>query len=197
MACPLLFQRNVQVSHKFWYVIYSKPRKEQQAQFHLARKGLEIFFPRLQLPGGFDGARRVVPLFPNYLFVRLDLASESHYVTWTPGVKRFVSFSDTPAPLDESVVSFLQDNADSDGIIAARSQLRRGESVEIATGPFSGLAAIIQDPPDAKGRVKVLLKLMSRNVTVELGLEVLKGGGAACAFPASGNIGLGSLSAVR
>jgi transcription elongation factor/antiterminator RfaH len=188
----------VQSSNKQWYVIYSKSRKEQQAQFHLARKGIESFFPRLHLPGSPDGPRRIVPLFPNYLFVRLDLASESHYVTWSPGVKRFVAFSDTPAPLEESVVLFLQENADAEGIITAQSQLRRGEAVEIAAGPFSGLAAIIQNPPDAKGRVKVLLKLMSRSVTVELGVEVLnRGGGAACALPASGNIGLGSLSALR
>jgi transcription elongation factor/antiterminator RfaH len=181
---------------KRWYVVYSKTRKEHQAQFHLERKGVESFFPRLYLPGSVEGARRIVPLFPNYLFVCLDLESESHYVTWTPGVKRFVSFSDAPLALEESVVHFLKDHADSQGIIAARSQLQRGQSVEISRGPFNGLAAIIQDPPDAKGRVKVLLKLMSRHITVKLGVEVLKGEGVACALPANGNIGLNSFLAV-
>jgi transcription elongation factor/antiterminator RfaH len=195
LAWVLLNPVNVQTCAKQWYVIYSKAYKEQQAQFHLARKGIESFFPRLYLPCSSEGARRVVPLFPNYLFVRLDLSSESHYVTWTPGVKRFVSFSDAPLPLEESVVHFLKENADDDGVIAARSQLRRGQSVEILSGPFSGLAAIIQDPPDAKGRVNVLLKLMSRHVTVKLGVEVLKGQGAACGLPVSGNIGLNSLLA--
>lgn len=182
---------------KHWYVVYSKTRKEQQAQFHLARKSIESFFPRLHLPGSVDGARRIVPLFPNYLFVYLDLATESHYVTWSPGVKRFVSFSDAPLALEESVIGFLKENADSEGVITARSHLQRGQAVEISRGPFSGLAAIIQDPPDAKGRVKVLLKLMSRNITVNLGVEVLKSESTACGLTASGNIGLGSFSAAR
>jgi hypothetical protein len=37
------------------------------------------------------------------------------------------------------------------------------------------LVAIIQDPPDAKGRVKVLLKLLSRQLSVKLGVEFIKG----------------------
>jgi transcriptional antiterminator RfaH len=186
----------VQSAEKHWYVIYSKTRKEPQAQFHLARKGIESFFPRLQLPAS-EGARRVVALFPNYFFARLDLATESHYVMWSPGVKRFVSFSDAPLALDESVIAFLKENADADGVITARSQLRPGQEVEISAGPFSGLAAIIQDPPDAKGRVKVLLKLMSRNITVKLGVEVLRDAGAACALGVGGNIGLNSFRAPR
>jgi transcriptional antiterminator RfaH len=161
----------MQAHSKQWYVTYIKSRKEQQAQFHLARKGIQTFFPRLHLPGSVEGSRRIVPLFPSYLFVRIHLASESHYVAWSPGVKRFVSFSDAPLPLEENVVRFLKENADNEGVITARSQLRPGQAVEISAGPFAGLAAIIQDPPDAKGRVNVLLKLMSRNITVRLGVE--------------------------
>ena len=162
---------------KQWFVVYSKTHKEQQAQFHLARKGIESFFPRLHLPCSIEGLRRIVPLFPNYLFVRLNLETEFLYVVWTPGIKQFVSFSDAPLPLEENIIRFLKENSDSEGVIPARSQLQRGQAVEIAEGPFSGLAAIIQDPPDPKGRVKVLLKLMSRNISVKLGVESLKGAG--------------------
>jgi transcriptional antiterminator RfaH len=198
LACRLLPPVSVQtLQPKHWYVVYSKTRKEQQAQFHLARKGVESFFPRLHLPGSLERPRRIVPLFPNYLFVYLDLSTESHYVTWSPGVKRFVSFSDAPLALEESVVAFLKENADDEGVITARSQLQRGQAVEISGGPFNGLAAIIQDPPDAKGRVKVLLKLMSRNISVNLGIEVLKGERSACGLAASGHIGINSFSAAR
>jgi transcription antitermination factor NusG len=47
--------------------------------------------------------------------------------------------------------------------------------VEIRGGPFDGLIAIIQDPPDARGRVKILLKLLSRQISVKLGVEFIKG----------------------
>ena len=158
-----------------WYVVYSKPHKEEQAQFHLRMKNLDVFFPRLDLVRVAEKRKRIIPLFPNYLFVRIHLPTEFHYVSWSPGVKRIVSFGDRPIPLDERVVDFLRQQTDPEGVIKARSQLRPGQEVEIRGGPFDGLIAIIQDPPDAKGRVRILLKLLSRQISVKLGVEFIKG----------------------
>ena len=178
-----------------WYVIYAKPHKEEQAQFHLALKGVESFFPRLHLPGPVEKRKRLIPLFPNYLFARIHLPTEYHYVIWAPGVKKIVSFSDTPVPIEDHVIRFLQQNADSTGVIQARSQLRRGQEIEVTGGPFNGLVGIIQDPPDAKGRIKVLLKLLSRQVTVKLGVEFIKGERVVFGPPVRANIGSGFVSA--
>lgn len=178
-----------------WYVVYSKPHKEEQAQFHLRMKGLDVFFPRLDLVRVAEKRKRIIPLFPNYLFVRIHLPTEFHYVTWSPGVKRIVSFGDTPIPLDETVVNFLTQQTDTDGVIKAHTQLRPGQEVEIRGGPFDGLIAIIQDPPDAKGRVKILLKLLSRQISVELGVEFIKGEWVTL-NPLEGNIGSSLFSAV-
>ena len=160
--------------HRDWYVIYSKPHKEQQVQLHLGFKGIESFFPRLQLPGCAPGKKGIAPLFPNYLFVRINLLTEAHYVIWSPGVKRIVSFSDTPVPLDETIINFLKEKADESGIIQTRSQLMPGQHVEIAGGPFDGFVGIIENPPNAKGRVKILLKLLSRSISVKLGVEFIR-----------------------
>ena len=75
-----------------WYVVYSKPHKEEQAQFHLRMKNLDVFFPRLDLVRVAEKRKRIVPLFPNYLFVRIHLPTEFHYVSWSPGVKRTRQF---------------------------------------------------------------------------------------------------------
>ena len=177
-----------------WYVVYSKPHKEEQAQFHLRMKGLEVFFPRLDLVRVAEKRKRIIPLFPNYLFVRIHLPTEFHYVTWSPGVKRIVSFGERPIPLDERVVDFLKQQTDGAGVIQACSQLRPGQEVEIRGGPFDGLIAIIQDPPDAKGRVRILLKLLSRQISVKLGVEFIKGEWVALKPPAT-NIGSSLFSA--
>ena len=177
-----------------WYVVYSKPHKEEQAQFHLRMKNLDVFFPRLDLVRVAEKRKRVIPLFPNYLFVRIHLPTEFHYVSWSPGVKRIVSFGDRPIPLDERVVDFLRQQTDPEGVIRARSQLRPGQEVEIRGGPFDGLIAIIQDPPDAKGRVKILLKLLSRQISVKLGVEFIKGEWVALKSPVT-NIGPSLFSA--
>jgi transcriptional antiterminator RfaH len=178
-----------------WYVVYSKPHKEEQAQFHLGLKGVESFFPRLHLPGSVQRKKRITPLFPNYLFVRIHLETEYYSVIWSPGVKRIVCFSETPVPIEDKVIHFLQQNADDRGVIQARSQLRRGQEVEITGGPFNGLWGIIQDPPDAKGRIKILLNLLSRQITVKLGVEFIKGEFAAFGPGVTDNIGSGILPA--
>jgi transcriptional antiterminator RfaH len=185
----------VEEMHRDWYVVYSKPHKEEQAQFHLRTKGIEVFFPRLDLARVVEKRKRIIPLFPNYLFVRVNLQTESHYVVWSPGVKRLVSFGERPIPLDDRIVNFLQQQTNSEGVIKARSQLRPGQEVEIRGGPFDGLLAIIQDPPDDKGRVKVLLKLLSRQISVKLGVKFIKGEWIALEPSAIENIGSGFFSA--
>ena len=174
-------------------MVYSKPHKEEQAQFHLRMKGMDVFFPRLDLVRVAQRKKRVIPLFPNYLFVRIDLQTEFQYVTWSPGVKRLVSFGDRPIPLDERVVDFLKQQTDAEGVIRTHSQLRPGQEVEIRGGPFDGLIAIIQDPPDGKGRVRILLKLLSRQISVKLGVEFIKGEWVA--LKPVGNIGSSLFSA--
>ena len=197
-CCSLLGSRSIQSCsvediQRDWYVVYSKPHKEEQAQFHLRMKNLDVFFPRLDLVRVAEKRKRIIPLFPNYLFVRIHLPTEFHYVSWCPGVKRLVSFGDRPIPLDERVVDFLRQQTDPEGVIKAHSQLRPGQEVEIRGGPFDGLIAVIQDPPDAKGRVRILLRLLSRQISVKLGVEFIKGEWVALDRVA--NIGPGFLSA--
>jgi transcriptional antiterminator RfaH len=182
--------------HRHWYVVYSKSRKEEQAQFHLRSKGIEAFFPRLDLTRTSDKRKRIIPLFPNYLFVRIQLETEFHRVIWSPGVKRMISFGEHPVPLDDTIVGFLKERSDAEGAIKASSRLRAGQEVEIRGGPFDGLLGILQDPPDARGRVRVLLQLLSRQITVNMGVEFIDGHWDSIAPIVTPDIGRSLISAV-
>jgi transcriptional antiterminator RfaH len=165
------------LGERLWYAIYSKPQKEEAAHFHLRKKRVEVFLPKLLLPSNQKHRRRVVPLFPSYLFARIDLHSEEYgYVIWSPGVKRLVSFNDIPVPIDDTVVDFLIKEGNTGGVIPARSNLQIGQEVRIDGGPFDGLAGIIQQPPNAKGRVKVLLSLLNRETKVEVPIRFVNCG---------------------
>jgi len=161
-----------------WYVIHTKPRKEKFAQFNLKLKGLRVFLPQLQLPQASQKHQRVAPLFPGYLFVRIRFLEEYHYVIWTPGVKRLLSFNGTPATLGEDIVSFLMEQATPEGIITARSNLKAGQTIQVNGGPFDGLVGIVHKPPDARGRVRILLNLLKRLVNVEVPARFIKCGWA-------------------
>jgi len=159
-----------------WYVVYSKPGREAHAHSHLAQKGLEVFFPQLQVPTRLPFQHTLVPLFPNYLFVRLQLPEDYYAVIWCPGVKRLVSFTGVPAPVDDAVVEFLQQRATAAGVLKAHSTLVVGTAVQVTTGPLAGLSGILQNPPDAKGRVRLLMKLLDRDLKVMVPLHSVKSG---------------------
>jgi len=159
-----------------WYVVHAKPRKEEFAQYNLKRKGVTVFLPQLLLPGFPESFRRIVPLFPGYLFVRIRFFEEYHYVIWSPGVKRLLIFNGSPASLGDDIVSFLMEQATPEGIITAHSNLRAGQMVQVDGGPFDGLSGIIQEPPNARGRVKILLSLLKRQVKVEVPARYVKSG---------------------
>ncbi len=169
---------DLHLAQRHWFVVYSKPKRELHAQLNLSAKGLDVFFPRLLLPHGPRGCSRIVPLFPNYLFVRLDLskAAEYFYVAWCPGVNRLVSFNRSPACIDDDVIEFLMRQSDKNGIITGRTNLQQGQEVRINTGPLAGLVGILQELPNPKGRVKVLLNLLNRPTNVELPIHFVETG---------------------
>jgi transcription antitermination factor NusG len=101
----------------------------------------------------------------------MNIPTDYYCVLWSPGVRRIVSFNGDPPPLDDQVVLFLRERANPDGIITARASLKVRQAIQISGGPFDGLVGIIQQPPNDKERVKMLLKLLNREVTVELPLQ--------------------------
>jgi transcription elongation factor/antiterminator RfaH len=163
------------MANRHWYVVYSKPQKEEVAQPHLRLRAVETFFPRLVLPKFTRKRKCIVPLFPNYFFVHIDLAKQYFDVIWSPGVKCFVSFNDMPVPLDDGIAEYLMRQADSEGVIMARSDLKVGQEVHVYGGSFDGLFGMLLEAPDSKGRVKVLMKLLSREIKVVLPVHSIEG----------------------
>jgi transcription elongation factor/antiterminator RfaH len=161
--------------NKQWCAVYTKPQREEFAEMNLRLRRVDTFFPKLFLPQSARRKKAIVPLFPSYLFIRFDLASEEYTsIVWCPGVKRIVSFDGTPAIVDESIVAFLMRQVGADGVIAARCNIHVGEQAAISGGPFDGLVGIIQEPPNARGRVKILLQLLNRPTNVDVPVHCLR-----------------------
>ena len=121
-------------------------------------------------------SKRIVPLYPNYLFVHMNIATNYDQVRWAPGVKSFVNFGGSLVPLQDEIAENLMRQADGEGIIPAHSDLRVGQEVQIKGGPFDGVIGVIQRTPDAKGRVRLLMNLLSRRIAVEIPVHSISGG---------------------
>jgi transcriptional antiterminator RfaH len=161
--------------NKEWCVVYTKPQREEFAEVNLRLRGINTFFPKLFLPKSAKRKKQIVALFPNYLFVCIDVISvEYASIIWCPGVKRMVAFNGTPAIVEESIIAFLMAQAGADRVISARCNVTIGQQVAINGGPFDGLFGIIQEPPNAKGRVKILLELLSRPTKVDVPVQFIQ-----------------------
>ena len=147
-----------------WFVVHTKPRQEQRALENLQRQGFAAWLPMLSVEKFRRGRleKVVEPMFSRYLFIQLDKVSSN----WSPirstmGVSRLVTFGQTPAKIDDTLITELRARSES-----AEVQLRHfepGEQVVVTDGPFVGVEAIYQ-MADAEGRVMVLLNILSKDV---------------------------------
>jgi transcription antitermination factor NusG len=147
-----------------WFVVRTKTRKEDYAVQQLERRDVSVFLPRI-VEYGRD---QIAPLFPGYLFVRIDLFRQYHRVVWTPGIRGFVSFGAVPTPVQESVIYLIASSAGEGGVIRPLAPFKAGDRVQIKSGPLAGLVAVIQQPCSQRGRVKILLDFLRQGASVEL-----------------------------
>lgn len=158
-----------------WYVAQTQPRAESRAIIHLQRQGFRIFCPRYRktVRHARNAKSVLVPLFPNYLFLRLDTSRELwRAVNGTRGVARVISHGESPAPLPHGIVEDLLAKTGADGVMEWTPFFKIGQAVRIADGPFTDLVGKLEYL-DAAGRVRVLLELLGRHVSVALRCEAL------------------------
>lgn len=153
-----------------WYVVNTRPRKEELARILLEQNGLEVFVPRVLewSPSRRRTRERVTLLFPGYLFVRLSLNEHLARVRWTQGVRRLLGPDGHPAPVDDALVAELSARMGERGYLVQRPGLDAGDRVEVRGGPFAGLLGVVETPCTAAARVRVLLTIFARRTTVEV-----------------------------
>jgi Transcription antiterminator len=156
-----------------WYVIRSKPNKENFLAGQLSAYGIKVFCPHIRVRTVNPRARKVRAYFPSYLFVYVDLETIStSTLHWMPGAVNLVSFDGKPASVPDSLISALERQVEH--INAAQEnyvkEIKLGDVVVIQDGPFAGYEAIFDGHLSGRERVRVLLNfLQKRQIPVELG----------------------------
>jgi transcription elongation factor/antiterminator RfaH len=151
-----------------WYAVHTLPFAEARAEGQLHNQRFRTFQPkRLKT---VRHARRLktveAPYFPRYLFVVLDLGRHQwRKVNGTFGVSRLVMRGDQPHPVPRGVVEALIATADARGILQLGDKLQVGGPVRLMAGPFAEQLAILEHLDDS-GRVRVLLDILGRQVTI-------------------------------
>jgi transcriptional antiterminator RfaH len=160
----------VTLSTSRWYVVQTQPHSEPKAVWHLGRQGFETYLPRCEKRRRH--ARRIetiaAPLFPRYLFVAIDMASQRwRSIHSTIGVSHLVCNGDAPTPLASGVVDGLRRREDERGLVRLETRPRFviGEQVRIVDGIFASRLGLFDGISDNE-RVAVLLDMLGRKVRV-------------------------------
>lgn len=152
-----------------WYLVHTKPRQEDVAVTNLERQGYECYLPQMRI----ERVRRrkaeiaTEPMFPRYLFVRLDSSDQGK--GWSPirstlGVSQLVQFGTRAAKVDDALVDLLRQR---ERAMPVEAMFQSGDSVVIADGLFAGIEAIYQTA-DAERRAFILLEILNNRVSMQI-----------------------------
>jgi transcriptional antiterminator RfaH len=161
---------------KRWYAVNTQPNQEARADENLRRQGFCSWLPRFRRLRRHARRTEFVlsPLFPGYLFVRLDPETERwRSINGTFGVIRLLCNGDTPLAVPEGLVEEIMQRRDETGFVGVPSRrLTFGKAVRIASGPFANLEGLFQEMPE-RDRVVLLFNLLGRKVRASVPLAVL------------------------
>jgi transcriptional antiterminator RfaH len=151
-----------------WFAIYTKPGAEALAAENLRRAGIETLSPKIRTKK-FRRQRlveSVEPLFPCYIFARLDLGRHLHMVSFTRGI-RYVVGGESPTGVPEGVIDSIRENV-RDGVVVPRpGDFNKGERVRIMDGALKDFRGVFTGQMKGSERVTVLLDAMGFRVEVD------------------------------
>ena len=131
-----------------WYAIFTNAKQEERANSNLLAWGIETFNPRWKecrrneftgVPTYFSRA-----LFPRYIFARFDVNRQLQKVWFTRGVKSVVTFNDSPARIDDSLIDLIKSRVSNDGFIKIGEDFSHGDKVLIKAGPLRSIVGIFE-----------------------------------------------------
>lgn len=155
-----------------WYVLRSKPNKEDLLYKQLLTRGFDAFYPCLDVKPVNPRSRKIKPYFPGYMFVRVALAEVGlSTFQWMPYSVGLVSFDKEPATIRDDVMQTMIKNIE---LLKQKkdngaSLFEPGDKLLVKNGPFTGYEAIFDTSLSGRERIRVLLLMVQDNqISVEL-----------------------------
>ena len=151
-----------------WYAVHTKSRHEKKAIWDLDERKVEAFLPlREVLCNWKDRKKRIhMPLFPGYLFVRID-PHDALDVLGAKGVVRILGSSGVPVPVPEEEIDAARRLVRSGIPCAPFPYDFEGREAVITGGPLEGLTGRIESQ---RGGFRLILSvhLIKSAVSVEV-----------------------------
>jgi transcriptional antiterminator RfaH len=153
-----------------WYVIHTKPGNEHRVEANLFNQEIEVFLPLLETfqYSHEKMVQKIKPLFPNYLFVKLDIDVHYYKVKWTRGVNKILGIGNEPIPISEKVIQTIKARMGENHLVKLDEGLEEGNIVQFTSGPFKDLMGVFDKKMSDGRRVRILLSLIGVDVPVQV-----------------------------
>jgi len=157
-----------------WYAVHTKHQHERHVERQFASKGLETLLPLYQEVHHWqDRAKNVhLPLFPCYVFVRMNLQRRLDVLT-TRGVFCLVGSGGVASPIPDHEIEPLRNVAAGSARVEPHPYLTQGDRVRVRSGPLVGTEGIFVR---SKGQCRVVLSvpLLMQAAAVEVEVSLLE-----------------------
>lgn len=154
-------------SNYHWYVLYTYPQYEKKVFESLLKSKCETFLPTHKVKRVWsDRIKQIqVPLFPNYVFVRLK-ADERFKVLDVRGVCRFISCGGIPVKVSDKEINIIEKMAQAKNL-TAEERFIPGDKVYIEGGAFDGIEGQIINK-NGKNRFFVEISSLKQYLSVDI-----------------------------
>jgi transcription antitermination factor NusG len=151
-----------------WFAIRVKSNCERLVAAMANNKGFDEFLPTYRSHRRWSDRTKSVefPLFPGYVFCRLDPQHRLPVLT-IPGVLHFVGIGKIPVPIDDAEIAALQSAVRSGLSTEPWPYLEAGQRVRLEEGPLAGMEGILCGK-SKKDRLVVSVTLLKRSVAVAI-----------------------------
>ena len=168
-----------------WYVLRTKPRKENQAYNYLSCRGIVTYYPVIHVKPVNPRSSTVRPYFPGYLFILTSLEDVAwSTLQWLPGAVGVVEFGGIPATVPDSFIHELKCRIEAAQRIDRFTTVdfQQGDVVRIVDGPLAGYQGIFDSSLSGCERVRILLQCLGHLNKVEINPRVIEKAGCPASF---------------
>lgn len=157
-----------------WYAAYTRHQHEKAVARALIAKGIEVFLPEYRAVHRWKDRKKelLLPLFPNYVFIREGLDRMLNILT-TPGLHSLVGWAGRPALIPQEEINAVRRMVDSSLQVEPHPFLKCGEWVRITSGPLEGIEGVLVRKANSF-RLVLSVEMLQKSVAVEVDVSMVE-----------------------
>ena len=113
----------------------------------------------------------LAPLFPGYMFARVDLTTQYRAVSYARGVMTIVGFGGKPAEIIKAMIDAIKRRLENGYLTPDQKDFKRGQILHINGGPLAGLEAVFVRKMTDRNRVLLLLNALGLHAKVNMTID--------------------------